>query len=299
MKFERTQNKPFQLNLSLGPSTTSRVFAWFYAYAFILISLHSPLLQAGDLAYAQSPHDTSASAQDIFNLFDQKSTTAWCSATAEGTQTHHVQVALKSRQTIEHIELKLRTPPVAPLQVEISNGHHSVMFALVGQNLHIKFDKPFSGQVFDFYFENVDQQTPLCISELKMLSNGKNLVKLPAKNRLRKTNIAGTWFEGEPGTTEKKLIFSIDGTWSWVHKPFFGKQETRVSGTYVIRNDVLTLSIKGTRQTWKTTLAKDRVLIDPDAFDAPDFDYDTLLLQGSQPHFIAGSYNNARFDSMN
>jgi hypothetical protein len=173
------------------------------------------------------------------------------------------------------------------------------MFSLVGPNLHIKFDKPYAGQVFDFYFENTNDQSPLCVSELKMLGGGRNLVKMPSKNRLQEATIAGTWFEGKPGAIEKKLIFAIDGTWSWVHKPFFGKQETRVSGTYVIRNDVLTLRIQGTRQTWQTSLAKDRVLIDPDAFDAPDFDYDTLLLKGSRPHFLAGSYNNARFDSIN
>jgi hypothetical protein len=299
MKFERTQNKPSKLNMSRVPFSINHAFAWFCMSAFILVSLHSPSLQASELAYAQSPHDKSGSGQDIFNLFDQQSSTAWCSSTAEGTQTHHVQIALKKHQEIEHIELSLSSAPVGPLQVEISNGRHSVMFSLVGPNLHIKFDKPYAGQVFDFYFENTNDQSPLCVSELKMLGGGRNLVKMPSKNRLQEATIAGTWFEGKPGAIEKKLIFAIDGTWSWVHKPFFGKQETRVSGTYVIRNDVLTLRIQGTRQTWQTSLAKDRVLIDPDAFDAPDFDYDTLLLKGSRPHFIAGSYNNARFDSIN
>ena len=299
MKFERTQNRPSTLNLSRVTLSINHVFAWLCMSAFILVSLHSPSLQAGELAYAQSPHDTSGSGQDIFNLFDNKSSTAWCSSTAEGTRTHHVQIALKKRQKIEHIELNLSAAPVEPLRVEISNGSDSVMFSLTGASLHIKFEKPYTGQVFDFYFENANDQTPLCVSELKMLSRGKNLVKMPSKHRIQETTIAGTWFEGEPGTTEKKLIFSIDGTWSWVHKPFFGKAETRVSGTYVIHNDILTLRIKGTRQTWQTSLSKDRVMIDPDAFDAPDFDYDTLLLKGAQPHFLAGSYNNARFDSIN
>lgn len=299
MKFERTQSRPSQLNTSRVPFSINLAFAWFCMSAFILVSLHSPSLQASQLAYAQSPHDKSGSGQDIFNLFDHRTSTAWCSSTAEGTQTHHVQIALKKRQNIEHIELNLSSTPVAPLQVEISNGRRSVMFSLAGSALHIKFDKPYTGQVFDFYFKNSNDQVPLCISELKMLGGGKNLVKMPSQNRLKEATIAGTWFEGKPGTTEKKLIFAIDGTWSWVHKPFFGKQETRVSGTYIIHNDVLTLRIRGTRQTWQTSLAKDRVLIDPEAFDSPDFDYDTLLLKGNQPHFIAGSYNNARFDSLN
>jgi len=273
--------------------------AWFYLSVFILLSLQTPEIFAGDMAYAQSPHASNVNSHDIFKLFDEQPSSSWCSTPADGTRTHHVQIALKKRLTIEHIELNLESAPTTAMHVEISNGSSSVAFALTGDELHLKFDKPFAGQVFDFYFKSQNTQTPLCISSLKMLSNGKNLVKLPPHGSMSSSTIMGTWFEGTPGTTEKKLIFAIDGTWSWVHKRFFGKTEKRIRGTYKIHNNILTLRMHGSNRHWQLPLSKERILIDPNDFNAPDFNYDTLLLQGPQPHIIAGSYNNARFDSIN
>ena len=157
----------------------------------------------------------------------------------------------------------------------------------------------FKGQIFDLYFSTPQGQSELCIHELKMLKNGINLVKLPSQKATTYSVVSGTWFAGKPGTTEKKLVFAIDGTWSWVHKPFFGQEEKRMRGTYKIHQNVITLQVEGSRKTWSLPLSKQRVTIDPDDFDAPDFDYDTLTLKGPPPNIIAGSYNTARFDALN
>ena len=272
--------------------------AWLYALTFILVSLESAPSFASEIAYAQSPHNTNPN-QEILHLFDETPNTNWCSQAAQGTQTHHVQIALKKSTSIDHIDIELGNDPATPIHVEISNGSRSVSFNWVGSTIHLKFERTFKGQIFDLYFSTPQGQSELCIHELKMLRNGINLLKIPSQKATTYSAVTGTWFEGKPGTTEKKLVFAIDGTWSWVHKPFFGQEEKRMSGTYKIHNNVLTLQVKGSRKTWSLPLSKERVVIDPDDFDAPDFDYDTLTLKGSEPSVIAGSYNNARFDALN
>ena len=299
MTFERTQNKRSDHFLKRLQPGVTRATAWFYALAIILITLESAPSLARELAYAQSPHQPVGQEQSIFNLFDERAATSWCSTPAPGTQTHHLQVALKNSAPVTHIDIALSRMPNPPLHVEISNGNRSVSFTLSGASIHLKFDKQFSGQVFDFYFETSKSETELCIDELKMLNRGHNLMRLPDQTKRTYSTVTGAWFEGQPGTTEKKLIFAMDGTWSWVHKPFFGAEEKRMSGTYKIRGNILTLYTPGTRKTWSLPLTKERVVIDPDDFDAPDFDYDKLVLKGPKPSIFAGSYNNARFDALN
>mgnify|MGYP001201558478 FL=1 len=298
MTFERTQNNPGEKSLHWVKPSVNRATAWLYVLTFILVSLESAPSLASQIAYAQSPHSIGPN-QAVLNLFDQTPETTWCSQPAQGTQTHHLQIALKKRVSVDHIDIELGQDPASPIDVEISNGSRSVSFKWVGSSIHLKFERQFEGQIFDMYFSTPKDQPELCVSELKMLDNGINLLKIPSQKARSYSAISGTWFEGTPGTTEKKLIFAIDGTWSWVHKPFFRKAEKRISGTYRIHNNVLRLHVKGSRKTWSLPLSKERVVIDPDDFDAPDFDYDTLILKGPQPSIIAGSYNNARFDALN
>ena len=298
MKFERTQNNPSEKTLNWVNLRVIHASAWLYVLAFILVSLQSAPSFASEIAYAQSPHATD-NKQAILNIFDEESQTSWCSQPAGGTQTHHLQIALKKRVSVDHIDIELGNDPTTPINVEISNGNRSVSFKWVGSSIHLKFENTFKGQIFDLYFSTPKGHPELCINELKMLKNGINFLKLPSQKARTYSAVSGTWFEGKPGTTEKKLVFAIDGTWSWVHKPFFGQEEKRISGTYKINNNVLTLRVKNSRKTWLLPLSKERVTIDPDDFDAPDFDYDTLILKGPQPSIIAGSYNNARFDALN
>ena len=298
MTFERTQNNPGGNSLKWVKPSVTHAKAWLYALTFILISLESAPVLASEIAYAQSPHHANDH-QAILNLFDETPNTSWCSQPAQGTQTHHVQIALKKRVALDHIDIELGDAPSTPISVEISNGSRSVAFNWVGSTIHLKFERTFRGQIFDLYFSTPKGHPELCINELKMLNDGINLLKLPSQKARTYTAVSGTWFEGKPGTTEKKLVFAIDGTWSWVHKPFFGKEEKRITGTYKIQKNVLTLQVKNSRRSWSIPLSKKRVTIDPDDFDAPDFDYDTLILKGSKPSIIAGSYNNARFDALN
>ena len=299
MIFERTQNNwldRFSIWLKSGVAHAS---AWVYVLGIILISLEPSAAVASQIAYAQSPHNDSEQSQDILHLFDADQSSRWCSMPAPGTQTHHLQIALKKKAAISHIDIEFDAKPSVPLKVEVSNGRRSVSFALTGDSIHLKFERQFQGQIFDFYFETSPNESSFCMRELKMLNNGVNFIKLPKRQASSFSAVIGTWFEGKPGTTEKKLTFAMDGTWDWIHKPFFGQEETRMSGTYTIKGNILTLVQRGSGKTWSLPLNKERVVIDPDDFDAPDFDYDTLVIEGSAPSIFAGRYNNARFDALN
>lgn len=297
MKFERIKNSQ---NSALCLSVRWQLLGVrVSALLFLIFSVTAPPALASELAYAQSPHSSPQTSHSVFNLFDGDESTAWCSTPAHGTNTHHVQVAFKKAVNLEHVSLVLLESPVEKLAIEISNGRNTVQLNLMSSNLHIAFETPFRGQVYDFYFATSHSNRQLCIAELNLLDAGIRLAQATPRHQKSRAPLAGEWFAGPPGSTEKKISFAIDGNWQWVHQPIFATQEKKMQGTYEIRGGKLLLRVLGTRKVLVLPWTKERVRIDPNDFDAPDFDYDRILLTGSEPHILAGSYTNARFDSLN
>jgi hypothetical protein len=230
---------------------------------------------AQDLAYveATSELDNGRPATYAYNLVDGQATTAWCSK--DGSGPHTIVYGFKKPVQITKLgimvgslqgdKLNTKRSRLATLMVSDGQTRREISFDDVAELQEVQLDPPIEGRRFVFDIKSVKPGQPssaaVCIGELALSNGPKELTGKDVHKALRGVNtparkLLHSWVD-EPSAPERTLVFSLDGTFTYVFEPLLDGDPVNLSGTWrAVGSKKVVLEVKGKKYTLSSRITR-------------------------------------------
>lgn len=311
-------------------ATVGRAWQWAAFASTLLTCLVASAATAapsasGGVAYvratSQLAQDDNPARYNPLNLLDGDPSTVWCESRSPFGEGEEVTFHFKTAQTVDRVF-------VAPAPrggrtvdtVRVSDGKSTMRVHLAEGAVEQPLKPALHGTDFTFTIETTTQtivETPpdtpgvapaapssaagplarvACLADVALYHGSQSLTASRARAfDMGHERLVGAWAAQPLGASEKFLVFALDGTWTWTHRPLLGGKSKNLSGTYRLQGGRLLLRKGTSGRLVDVGLVIRRVKVDGGDVGAPREDYDLLMINNNLTPELGATYTNARF----